>query len=188
MEVVVSMGLLSVLLLVVTMLYLFGLRSSSQSYRQMEQLATVQAVSSLLTGELEPAAAKGTSTTPSGDILSLLSGNSPQHLLELDPAGHVVWQKYVLYAFNSATRELRRFEHILPAGTTFSDGPVPLETLSSQPLTDFVGSAQPNRLLANHVLSFKAEKVSFRLMNVKLIVQQPGKPEQSLECSWRIHN
>ena len=74
--------------------------------------------------------------------------------------------------------------HMLP----IPDGPLPLETLSSQPLSAFVGSALPNRLLANHVRSFKAEKVSFRLLNVKLVVQQPGKPEQSLECSWRIHN
>ena len=185
-EVLVSMAILSVLMLVVTMLYLFGLRASERSYREMDQLATLQAVAAKLGSELEPAAAKGTSCTVAGDILSLLSGSDGQQILVVDTAGHVTWQKYALYSFNASAKELRRFEYKLPTGPVFTDGPVPLETLTSQPLTDFlVGRSQ---LMAGYVTSFKAEKVSFRLLHIKLVIQKPNKPEQSVDCSWRIHN
>ena len=187
-EVLVSMGILSLLLLVVTMLYLFGLRASEKTYREMDQLATLQAAASMLAGDLEPGASKGTSCTAGGEILSVLSGSNGQQIVVVDTAGHVTWQKYILYAFDSAGRELRRFEHKLPTGTVFSDGPIPLETLSSQPLTDFVTPALPSRLLADHVLSFKAEKVSFRTVHVKLVIKLGDKPEQSVDCTWRIHN
>lgn len=187
-EVLVSMGILSLLLLVVTMLYLFGLRASEKTYREMDQLASLQAAASLLGGDLEPGSSKGTSCSSGGDILSILSAADGQQTVAVDTAGHVSWQKYVLYAFDNSRKELRRFEHKLPPAPVFTDGPVGLETLSGQPLSDFVGGSQPGRLLAGHVLSFKAEKTSFRLVHVRLVIKLGDKPEQSVDCTWRIHN
>jgi prepilin-type N-terminal cleavage/methylation domain-containing protein len=185
-EVLVSMSIFGMLMVVMTMLYLFGLRSSARSYRELDELATMQGLSAMLTSDLEPGCARGTSISPARDILSVLSAASPEHIVELDDQGHAAWRKYVLYTYGPDSGELRRSEVPIPGA--FADGPLPLESQSSQALTVWAATPRPSRLLARHVTSFEAERVSFRLLAVRLTLQQPDKPKRTFECSWRMHN
>lgn len=185
-EVLVSMSIFGMLMLVMTMLYLFGLRSSSRSYREMDELASMQGLSAMLTSDLEPGCARGASISSAGDILSVLSAAGPNQTVELDAQGHAAWSKYVLYVYGTDTGELRRSE--VPVPGTFADGPLPLEAQSSQPLALWAAAPRPSRLLARHVTSFQVERVSFRLTAVRLTLQQPDKHKRTFECSWRMHN
>lgn len=185
-EVLVSMSIFGMLMGVMTMLYIFGLRSSSRSYRELDELASMQGLSAMLTGDLEPACARGASISSAGDVLSILSAAGQDQIVQLDSGGHAEWTRYVLYVYSPDAGEVRRSEVPLPSA--FADGPVPLETLSSQPLTVWAAGSRPSRLMARNVTSFEAQRVSFRLIAVRMRLQQRNKPVRTFECSWRMHN
>lgn len=191
-EVIVSLSLLSMLLLLMTTLYIYSLRSSAQSYRQMDELSEVQAVAFRLATDIEPAAYRSVSFEGSS-LFALLNAASASHSLELDSAGHVAWQRYLLYGWKSAEQELWRYEVPLPAGTTFPDGLVTLNAWDGgsgpHPLSFYQATPTgPARKLASFISEWHAEKPSARLVNVRFTVARPNKPAQHFECTWRVHN
>lgn len=122
-----------------------------------------QAVDSL-TRELEASVYESVSLGP--ESVSFLSARDDDGQPVLDAAGNILWQRFVLYYRDPATRRMLRCEEPVPGGLA---APTTIEAHTGTPLTNHLA---PDRLIATDVERFDlAVPPASRRLELEVVVE-----------------
>ncbi len=183
-EILVAICILGILMGAVLYLYLTGSRAVAQGDMRGELLRQLQISGARFTRELETSAFDSLSL--GGSAIAFFSsapqGGAPP---SLSPDGSIIWQKYVVYWHDSASRTLRRREYVVPPTTSAQ----PIENWQSLTLADYTNGGD---IIGREIVAFTVSNpAGTRRVEASLTGEQSyrGQPRQhTLSMTMRLKN
>ncbi|GMU57173.1 MAG: hypothetical protein AMXMBFR33_63190 [Candidatus Xenobia bacterium] len=184
-EILVAISILGILTGAILFLYVTGGRAVAQGDMRGELLRQLQLAASRMSREMETSAFDSVSSSASAvammSAVPASGGGSPT----LSPDGSIIWQKYIVYWHDSATRTLNRREYAVPPTTSAQ----PIENWQSLTLADYTNGGD---VIGREIVAFTvANPVDTRRLEVSMTGEQifRGEPRQhSLKFAIRFKN